>query len=110
MAFNLPDASPDKSGITATHITAIEAKCKEKNVFLIVRPSEKQTMTLIDRGFACKNMDIHDKSSNWGLMAGMVTPDPRFSKKKTGDPITDVNSLKKSHGHAHTVHLQFKPA
>lgn len=107
MPLELRPATPDAAGITAAHIRAIDAACKKKNVFLIVRPSEKETMTLIDTGFATKNMDIHDKSSNWGLTAGMVPSDAQFSKKKIGPP--DLKPARKIHGRAHTIHLALKP-
>ena len=108
MPLTLTPATPDLAGITSAHLLAIAEKCRTENVFLIVRPSEPETMNLINKGFACKNMDIHDKSSNWGLMAGMVPVDPRFSKKKLGSAITNVHDLEKTHGQAKSVHLTFK--
>jgi hypothetical protein len=69
MPLNLISANPDLAGITQKHLSAIAKMCREDNVFLIFHSLEKETMTLIDNSFSCKNMDIHDKSSNWGLMA-----------------------------------------
>jgi hypothetical protein len=77
---------PEKAGITAKHIRAIEWCCKDVDTFLFVRPSTPDTMRLIDQGYATKSMDIHDKSSDWGPMAGLVPCDPAFSKALKGSP------------------------
>ena len=49
-------------------------------------------------------MDIHDKSSNWGPMAGFVPCDPAFCKVPTGAPQRGLRPH--SHGLAHPVHLE----
>ena len=98
-------ATPNLSGVTRSHLTSIHGVCKKKNAFLFVRPSNAATMWLIDAGFATKSMDIHDKSSVWGLTSGLVPIDQAFSKKKIGQP----NPLIQPHGHgeAQCVHLRF---
>ncbi|MFT5528281.1 MAG: hypothetical protein ACI9HK_006270 [Pirellulaceae bacterium] len=98
-------ATPDTSGVTRGHLPSIHGVCKNKNAFLFVRPSTAATMRLIDAGFATKSMDIHDKSSDWGLTSGFVPIDQAFSKKKIGQP----NPLIHPHGHgdAQPVHLSF---
>lgn len=65
-------------------------------------------MELIAKGYATKSMDVHDKSSNWGLTAGMVPVDPRFSKEKKGQPIRQENQLKKSSGAAQSIPLRLE--
>jgi hypothetical protein len=74
------------SGVTDGHAAAIARLCRELDIFIFIRPSEAETMHLIDAGFATKSMDVHDKSSNWGPMAGTVPLDPAFSKKCAAFP------------------------
>ena len=81
------------AGITTKHIRDIERTCREVNTFLFIRPSTKETMQLIDQGYATKSMDIHDKSSDWGPASGFVPCDPAFSKALKGTP--------NPHGHYH---------
>lgn len=96
--------SPLDAGVTALHVTAIEETVKEFNAFLFLRPTEDDSRVLIEAGFATKSMDIHDKSSNWGPMAGMVPCDPYFSKKKIGAP--NPHPHYHQHGAAEPVHLK----
>jgi hypothetical protein len=91
------------SGMVSSHITAVQRLMKEENTFLFVRPTEYDSTVLIKEGFATKSMDIHDKSSNWGPMAGMVPCDPAFSKKLEGTP--NENLAPASHGQAHPIQL-----
>lgn len=102
----LSPATAKNSGITNTHRPAIHEVCKEENTFLFIRPSEEATMRLIDAGFATKSTDIHDKSSNWNLTAGLVPVDQAFSKRRTGDPDDKIHPH--DHGEAKPVHLVFK--
>ena len=62
-------------------------------------------MRLIDAGFATKSMDIHDKSSDWGLTSGFVPIDQAFSKKKIGQPNDAM--VPHGHGDAQAVQLSF---
>ncbi len=95
------------SGIVDAHIDAIHAVCQHYNTFLFIRPSEQATMRLIREGFATKSMDIHDKSSNWGLTSGFVPIDQAFSKKLIGSP--NPNLVSSIHGQAIPVQLTFTP-
>src|SRR5690606_11502130 len=88
-------ATPEKSGVVKQHIRDIHWVCQNLNTFLFVRPSTVATMRLIDAGFATKSMDIHDKSSDWGLTSGFVPVDQAFSKKLNGDPNPKIHP----HGH-----------
>ncbi len=72
-------ATPQSSGVTSKHLRDIHWACQQKNTFLFGRPSTEATMRLIDAGFATKSMDIHDKSSDWGLTSGLVPIDQAFS-------------------------------
>lgn len=94
-----------ESGITDGHIAAIQKVCQDMNVFLLVRPSTADTARLIDEGYATKSMDIHDKSSDWGPMAGFVPCDPYFSKKLIGSPNADM-AKPADHGEAKAVQLR----
>jgi hypothetical protein len=63
-------------------------------------------MRLIAAGFATKSMDIHDKSSDWGLTSGLVPNDQSFSKTCKGSP--DANIHPHAHGEAEPVKLNLK--
>ncbi len=97
------------SGIYWPHILAIEEVMKRYNAFLFIRPTEYDSTVLIEAGFATKNMDIHDKSSNWGPMAGMVPCDPYFSKKMDA-AAPDANIKPHKHKQAYAVELTMEPA
>ena len=101
----MPDhVHPLQSGIAARHRDAIEAIMQERNCFLFVRPTEYDSTILIEEGFATKSMDIHDKSSNWGPMAGMVPCDPAFNKKASGIP----NPSPHYHAHGEAVPVKLE--
>jgi len=91
-------------GIAQSHIKGIEKTMNEVDCFLFVRPTELDSTRLIKNGFATKSMDIHDKSSNWGPMAGCVPCDPIFSKKEKGNQ-PNANPNYHGHGDAAPVHL-----
>lgn len=97
-------ATPEKAGITSKHLEAIKRACEVHNCFLFIRPSEAATMRLIDLQFATKSMDVHDKSSNWGLTSGFVPIDQAFNKKATRVPDPHVHPH--AHGDAVPVHLK----
>lgn len=69
-----------KSGIAATHVGPIAATSREVDAFILIRKTNLDATRLIRMGYATKSMDIHDKSSDWGPMAGFVPCDPAFSK------------------------------
>jgi hypothetical protein len=104
--MSFPVAS-ESNGVAQDHILAIAQVCREQNTFLFVRPSEMATVRLIKQGFATKSMDIHEKSSDWGLHAGLVPQDPALSKL-TGTPNRNIQ--RSAHGHADSVQLQFTQA
>jgi len=100
---NLTLATPETAGITGPHIRDIHWACRQQNTFLFVRPSTVPTMRLIGAGFATKSMDIHDKSSDWGLTSGLVPVDQAFCKNLTGAPNPRLHPH--GHGEAQAVHL-----
>lgn len=101
-------ADPQNSGIVGQHLRDIHWVCQQRNAFLFIRPSTVATMRLIAAGFATKSMDIHDKSSDWGLTSGFVPVDQAFSKKLTGQPNPRLHPH--GHGQAQPVHLSFSPS
>lgn len=78
---------------------------REENTFLFLRPTELDSTRLIRAGYATKSMDIHDKSSNWGPMAGFVPCDPAFSKLAQGKPDPAKTGFDHMHGEAYPVQL-----
>lgn len=103
----MPDHVTEReSGVTAEHTTALEGLMTEINTFLFLRPTEFDTTILIKEGYATKSMDIHDKSSNWGPMAGFVPCDPAFCKKLIGTPNPHIHPH--AHGDSYPVQLFMK--
>jgi hypothetical protein len=96
-------ATPLNSGVVGTHLAAVHEACKRANTFLFLRPSTSATMRLIGAGFATKSMDVHDKSSDWGLTSGLVPCDPAFSKTCSGKPQEGAHFH--AHGQAQPIHL-----
>jgi hypothetical protein len=99
------------SGIVTAHIASLEKACRALNTFLFIRPTEYDTTMLIDQGYATKSMSVHDKSSNWGPMAGFVPCDQFFSKKFIGaGPNRNAATAYKDHGPAKVAHLRLTDA
>lgn len=78
-------------GVSDLHVDGILDVAARNNFFLFVRPTEDDSIRLIDEGYATKSMDIHDKSSNWGPMAGFVPCDGAFSKLPLVPPRRDFH-------------------
>ena len=79
-------------GITDSHQEKLQAWVNKYNVALFVRVSDLTSVNLIDTDkFACKSVDIHDKSSNWGPQQGAVPVDPFFNKK-SGESLPSPDS------------------
>ena len=98
----------EQSGVAGLHIDAIAEVCRKRNCFMFIRPSELATVRLIKQGFATKSMDIHDKSSDWGLTAGLVPVDQAFSKALKGTPNPAIHPH--AHGEAQPVELVYSAA
>jgi hypothetical protein len=98
-------ANAEDSGMVERHLRDVHWVCQQQNTFLFVRPSTAATMRLIGQGFATKSMDIHDKSSDWGLTSGFVPVDQGFNKKPSKPPNPDFHGH--GHGEAQSVQLSF---
>jgi hypothetical protein len=108
MPIDLHPISDRPQGVATEHIQGILDVCARRNLFLFIRPTEFDSIRLIREGFATKSMDIHDKSSNWGPMAGCVPCDPAFSKNREGAPKADLKPH--AHGEAKPVQLVLSSA
>lgn len=71
-----------RMGITKSHLKILQDFSNTYKLVLVIRPSEVDTMLLIDNGFGTKSVDVHNKSSNWGPMAGSIPVDVFFNKKQ----------------------------
>lgn len=102
-----------ESNIVSTHISGIERVTRDKNLFLFIRKGTKESCALIKSDkFPTKSMDVHDKSSDWGPMSGLVPCDPFFCKKNEGVPKPDKKADRyhaNVHGTEKPVHLPHYP-
>lgn len=103
-------------GMAASHRRVLKEVANEENCFIIARPSEADSVRLIkDGGYGTKSMDIHDKSSTWGPMAGFVPLDQSLCKKiiignKENYPVLNtlelvIDAKEHKHGYEEPVHL-----
>lgn len=90
-------------GVSLKHAPQIAKVAKEMNTFIFIRPSTDDTVRLIEAGFATKSNDVHDKSSDWGPMAGMVPVDQGLNKKANAPDPNWQPLLAKQRGHAHGI-------
>ncbi len=109
----LPVPDEFNMGVTKEHYAKLQSFANRNNVALFIRISDKSSLRLVQDGaFACKSMDVHDKSSNWGPMRGAVPVDVFFNKKLGGDgyapsalkPDPDVAATRAEHI-SHAVEL-----
>ena len=69
-------------GVTEAHRFLLQEYCDKWRVSLILRISDPTSLRLVATNkFACKSVDVHDKSSNWGPQQGSVPVDLFFNKK-----------------------------
>lgn len=94
-----------QSGITSDHIQALQDFCAEWNVFLFIRPTERVCTQLIKEHYPTKSVDVHDKTSNWGPMAGFVPCDQFFSKHFIGEPNPNASYSQNRHAVAQVLAL-----
>ncbi|MGI9284572.1 MAG: anthrax toxin-like adenylyl cyclase domain-containing protein [Pseudomonadales bacterium] len=104
--LRMEGGGPEGAGIVAEHSKGIRKVAQEYNTFILIRPTNPDSTRLIKQGYATKSMDIHDKSSDWGPMAGFVPADVAFNKKRPQAP----SQAKGTHGAAQVVPLQLKDA
>lgn len=91
-----------KSGILASHVSPIAATAREVDAFIFIRKTNLNSTLLIEMGYATKSMDVHDKSSDWGPMAGFVPCDPAFSKVAA---VAPGGAQQAAHGKARKTQL-----
>ena len=81
----LPAINDHNMGVTMAHYQTLQQFANEKMVALFIRISDKTSLRLIQDGnFACKSVDVHDKSSTGVHNGGTVPVDPFFNKKLGG--------------------------
>ncbi|MGU3443624.1 anthrax toxin-like adenylyl cyclase domain-containing protein, partial [Bacillus cereus] len=71
----------DLSGLVPSHVEKFKDVAKEKQTYILFRPVNKLSTSLIAHGAATKGMNVHGKSSDWGPMAGYIPFDADLSKK-----------------------------
>src|SRR4051812_11706487 len=69
-------------GMVTEHALATAAFARGHNTFIFIRPTTKESCRLIAHGYATKSMDVKDKSSDFGPMAGFVPVNPAFDKNR----------------------------
>jgi hypothetical protein len=67
-------------GLPPSHAEAISTVAVERNEWILFRPVNPDARTLIQRGFATKDMFVKGKSSNWGPQRGYVCREQKYSK------------------------------
>lgn len=70
-----------KSGLVPNHVEKFVQIAQLENAFLLFRPVNPMSTSLIASGFGTKGLDIHSKSSDWGPQAGFICVDQTLSKK-----------------------------
>lgn len=76
------------SGIVPEHVDAVGQVARDDDVFIFIRPTSNDARTLIALGYPTKSSDVHNKSSDWGPMAGFVPVDPAFDKNLGKNPAS----------------------
>ncbi|WP_410993779.1 anthrax toxin-like adenylyl cyclase domain-containing protein, partial [Bacillus cereus] len=69
------------SGLVTSHVENFKNIAEEKQTYILFRPVNKLSTSLIAEGAATKGMNVHGKSSDWGPMAGYIPYDADLSKK-----------------------------
>lgn len=74
-------AAVKKSGLVPDHVEKFLKIASTQKTFLLFRPVNPMSTSLIASGFGTKGLDIHSKSSDWGPQAGFICVDQTLSKK-----------------------------
>jgi hypothetical protein len=69
-----------RSGIVEKHAYAISNMAQNRNLFILVRPVNGLSTSLIEAGYATKDMHVKGKSSDWGPQAGFICVNQAYSK------------------------------
>ncbi|PGZ56203.1 hypothetical protein COE56_00900 [Bacillus anthracis] len=70
-----------ESGLVESHIQQFKEITRLNDIYLLFRPVNKLSTSLIENGAATKGLNVHGKSSDWGPMAGYIPFDQDLSKK-----------------------------
>lgn len=93
-----------RSGLVPSHIENFKKVASEQQTYILFRPVNKLSTSLIQKGAATKGMEVHGKSSNWGPMAGYIPFDQDLSKKYGDEGAVrkgnqdNEESIKEQHG------------
>ncbi len=87
------------SGLVDSHADAISRIAVSSNAFLLFRPVNPNSTSLIKEGFGTKGLDIHSKSSDWGPHAGFICENQLLSKADTQGGVDKGNQ-----DSAHSLH------
>lgn len=69
-----------ESGLVPEHIEAFKKVAFDTQTYILFRPVNPLSTSLIKAGAATKGMNVHGKSSDWGPMAGYIPYDAELSK------------------------------
>lgn len=93
-----------RSGLVPSHVENFKKVASDKETYILFRPVNKLSTSLIQKGAATKGIEVHGKSSNLGPMAGYIPFDQDLSKKygnegavKKGNQDNE-ESIKEQHG------------
>ncbi|HDX9707064.1 TPA: hypothetical protein ROY17_004781 [Bacillus thuringiensis] len=89
----------ESSGLVKSHVDGFKKVAEKNDTYLLFRPVNPLSTSLIEEGAATKGMNVHGKSSDWGPMAGNIPYDADLSKKH-GD---EINVKKGNEDNRHSV-------
>ncbi|MGB0894316.1 MAG: anthrax toxin-like adenylyl cyclase domain-containing protein [Parashewanella sp.] len=84
----------EASGVVSSHAAVMFDVAKRNNAIILVRPVNPDSTSLIEEGFATKDLHVKGKSSNWGPQSGFICCDQAFSKLAT-KPDADIAGFNK---------------
>ncbi|MBU2896702.1 CyaA/EF/ExoY family adenylyl cyclase toxin [Vibrio hepatarius] len=76
----LGESAVKHSGIVPAHEKIIVNTAKLHDCIIMVRPVNRLSTTLIEEGYATKDLHVKGKSSDWGPQAGFICCDQYYSK------------------------------
>lgn len=105
------ESAREKSGLVNSHIDAFKQEAIKNNYYLLFRPVNLLSTSLIEAGAATKGLNVHGKSSDWGPMAGYIPFDQDLSKKHSDQEAVQKGNRDNEHslhhyGDIHKVPLQ----
>ncbi|RLV60610.1 hypothetical protein D5018_05780 [Parashewanella curva] len=84
----------EASGVVSSHAAVLFDVAKRNNAIILVRPVNPDSTTLIEEGFATKDLHVKGKSSNWGPQSGFICCNQAYSKLAT-KPSADIGAFNK---------------